>query len=145
MIRDLLEDHFKVVGEVIRTAALASAALGTIMLAATTGVNVIERTREIGVIRTLGATQRRVGAIFPADGAAITTLRAIFSIAISLALSQTILYVAERRLLYVTVQMTFSIVGLFILCSGALVFILLVQLTVAYSLRRSVCDALTYE
>ena len=145
MVRDSLEEHFKVVGEVIRMAALAAALLGAIMLAATTGLNVLERTREIGIIRTLGATPRRIGAIFLAEGAAITVVSTLLSIAISLGLSRTILDVAERGLLYVTVPMQFSFIGLAILCSGALVIILMVRLTLAYSLRRSVRDALTYE
>ena len=62
-VRDSLDEHFKVVGDFIRMVALATALVGGIWLAASSGLNVLERTREIGVRRALGATRRGIGAV----------------------------------------------------------------------------------
>ena len=145
MIRDALVEHFKVVGDVIRMIALAAALVGAIILAATTGLNVLERTREIGIIRTIGATPQRIAAIFLVESASVTFASVLLAIAISLILSRTILDLAERTLLHVTVPMQFSMGGLAQLCGGALVAMMMVLITLAYSLRKSVRDALAYE
>ena len=76
MVRDALDEHFKVVGDVLRMAALAAALLGAIVLAAGTGFNVLERTREIGVLRALGATARGIAGMLLAEGAAIAFVAA---------------------------------------------------------------------
>ncbi len=145
MIRDSLEEHFKVVGDVIRMVALAAALVGAIILAATTSLNVFERGREIGILRTLGATPRRIATLFLAEGASITLLGFFLSIAISIPMTLAMLNAAENRLLHVAVPLQFSWLGLAILSSGALVVLLTVLIAVAFSMRKTVRDALVYE
>lgn len=145
MIRDSLDEHFMVVGEVTRMVAFAAALIGAIMLAATTGLNVLERTREIGVIRTLGATPNRILAIFLAEATAITLMSALLAVCIAVPLSRAILNLAERALLHVSVPMQLSIYGLALLGSGALIVVLTVWLVTKISLRKSVREALAYE
>ena len=145
MIRDSLDEHFMVVGEVTRMVAFAAALIGAIMLAATTGLNVLERTREIGVVRTLGATPNRILAIFLAEATAITLMSALLAVCIAVPLSRAILNLAERTLLHVSVPMQLSIYGLALLGSGALIVVLTVWLVTKISLRKSVHEALTYE
>ena len=145
MIRDSLDEHFMVVGEVTRMVAFAAALIGAIMLAATTGLNVLERTREIGVIRTLGATPNRILAIFLAEATAITLMSALLAVCIAVPLSRAILNLAERTLLHVSVPMQLSIYGLALLGGGALIVVLTVWLVTKISLRKSVREALAYE
>ena len=145
MLRDSLEEHFAVVGDVVRMVALAVALVGAIILAATTGLNVLERTRETGIIRTLGATLRRVTAIFLAEAAGITILSTLLAIVIAWPLSRVILDVSERTLLHVTVPMRISMSGLVQLGVGALIVVMTVWLVTKYSLRKSVRDAISYE
>ncbi len=145
MVRDALEEHFKVVGDVIRMVALAAALVGAIILAATTSLNVLERGREIGILRTLGATPRRIASLFLAEGASITLFGFILSIAISIPMTLAMLNAAENRLLHVAVPMQFSWLGFGILSSGAVVILLTVLIAVAFSLRKSVRDVLAYE
>jgi putative ABC transport system permease protein len=145
MVRDALDEHVKVVGDVIRMVALAAALVGAIVLAATTVLNVVERTREIGVIRTLGASPARIAAVFLAEGAAITLVSAALSIFFSSLLTRALLNLAEQKLVYVSVPMQFSKLGLAILCSGALVVLLMVALALAFSLRKTVRETLAYE
>ena len=143
MVRESLEDHFKVVGEVIRMVALAAALVGGIILAGTTGLNVLERTREIGIIRTIGATPGRIASIFIVEGAAVMLVSAALAIILSLALSRAILNVAERTLLSATVPMQFSMQGLAELAAGAIMVMLMVVVTLAYALRKSVRESLS--
>lgn len=145
LVRDALDEHVKVVGDVIRMVALAAALVGAIVLAATTVLNVIERTREIGILRTLGARPSRMAAIFLAEGAAITLLSAVLSIGFGLAMTRALLNLAEQKLVYVTVPMQFSRLGLGILLGAAVVVLLMVALGLALSLRKSVRETLVYE
>ena len=56
-----------------------------------------------------------------------------------------VLNVAERTLLQVTVPMRFSMYGLALLGSGALIVVLTVWVVTKLSLRKSVRDAISYE
>ncbi len=145
LIRDSLDEHFKVVGDVIRMVALAAALVGAIILAATTTLNILERSREIGILRTLGATPPRIAAMFLAEGASITLLGFVLSIALSIPLTLAMLNAAESRLLHVAVPLHFSWFGLAILSCGTLVVLLTVRVTVWFSLRKPVRDTLAYE
>jgi len=145
MVRDALEEHFRVVGDVIRMVALAAALVGAIILAATSGLNVLERSREIGILRAVGATPRRIAALFIAEGGAITLAGFLLSIAISIPMTLAMLGAAENKLLHVAVPMRFSWLGLSIMSSGALVVMLAVLCAIAWSLRKSVRDSLVYE
>ena len=145
MFRDSLDEHFSVVGDVIRMVALAAALVGAIVLGAGTSFNVIERTREIGVLRALGATPRAIVAILLAEGAAIAVAGTLLSIVVSLALTKALNEAAARTLLHVAVPLRFSLEGLAILSGGALVMILAVWITLSIRLRRSVTETLSYE
>ena len=85
MFRDALDEHFKVVGDVLRMVALAAALVGAIILGAGTSLNVMERTREIGVLRALGATPRAIAAMLLGEGAAIALLGALIAVGLSIA------------------------------------------------------------
>src|SRR5438270_9220388 len=77
--RSSLDEHFAVVGGVMKMIALASALVGAISLVAMIALGVLERGREIGVIRALGARPGSVIAIFLVEGAAIAFLSALLS------------------------------------------------------------------
>lgn len=145
LVRESLDEHVKVVGNVIRMVALASALVGAIVLAATTVLNVIERRREIGILRTLGAGRLRIAALFLAESGSITLLSTLLSIALSMALLRVLLNAAERGLVNVTVPMQFSWGGLGILASGALIVLLMVAVSLGFALRKSVRETLAYE
>ena len=144
-VRDALDEHFKVVGDFIRMVALATALVGAIWLAASSSMNVQDRTREIGVLRTLGATPRTIAAIFIAEGAAVTLLSALVAIAASLALTSALNGAAATGLLHVAVPLRLSVLGLVILAAGLAVVLLAVALSVQRVLRMSARDALAYE
>lgn len=143
--RTSLEEHFAVVGGVMKMIALASALVGAITLIATVSLGVIERGREIGVIRALGAKPRSVIAIFLVEGGAVAFLSAAFSVAGGIFFARLLNGMAARQLLHVVVPLYLSRVGLGLLSAGVLLVILGVWLSVSRIVRMSVRDALAYE
>jgi putative ABC transport system permease protein len=143
--RTSLEEHFAVVGGVMKMIALASALVGAITLIATVSLGVIERAREIGVIRALGAKPRAVISIFLVEGGAVALLSAALSVAGGIFFARLLNGMAERQLLHVAVPLYVSRIGLSLLSAGVLLVVLGVWLSVSRILRISVRDALAYE
>ena len=143
--RASLEEHFAVVGGVMKMIALASALVGAITLIATVSLGVIERGREIGVIRALGAKPRSVISIFLVEGGAVALLSAALSVAGGILFARLLNGMAERQLLHVVVPLYVSRIGLGLLSAGVLLVILGVWISVGRILRLSVRDALAYE
>jgi putative ABC transport system permease protein len=143
--RASLEEHFAVVGAVMKMIALASALVGAITLIATVSLGVLERGREIGVIRALGAKPRSVTALFLVEGGAVATLSAVLSVAGGIYFAGILNGMAARQLLHVAVPFYLSRVGLAVLAGGALLVVAGVWLSVRRLLRVSVREALAYE
>ena len=143
--REVLEEHISVVITVADMIALAVALVGGICLAAFASLNVLERAREIGVIRTLGATPRAVVWIFVAESGAIAALSALLALVISFFATRALNDMSARLLLQVAVPLVFSPQGLAWLGSGVFVVMLGVWVPVSRLLRVSVRDALAYE
>jgi putative ABC transport system permease protein len=145
VVREALEEHFKVVGDVVRMVALAVALVGAILLVSTTLLNLMERKREIGVLRALGAAPGTLVAIFLAEGIAVTAISALFAFALSIPISLAMLRRAETSLLHVAVPLQFSMTGLGILLSGALVVVVTALVLISVNLKQSVREAIAYE
>ena len=143
--RASLEEHFAVVTGVMKMIALASALIGAITLIATVSLGVLERAREIGVIRALGARPRAVVSLFLVEGGAVAFLSAILSVAGGIIFARLLNGMAERQLLHVAVPLYVSRVGLALLLCGVFAVIAGVWLSVSRILRLSVREALSYE
>jgi putative ABC transport system permease protein len=144
-VRTSLEEHFAVVGGVMKMVALGAIIVGAISLIATVSLGVLERAREIGVIRAVGATPRAVLRIFLLEGSAVTLLSALFAIAGGILFAGILNGMAAKQLLHVAVPLYVSRTGLAILSGGGLLVVLGVWLSVSRILRMSVRDALAYE
>ena len=143
--REVLEEHFHVVTDVAKMVALAAALVGAICLAAFASLSVLERAREIGVIRTLGATPRDVTRLFVAESAAIAALSALLALGLSLVATRALNDLTSRQLLQVAVPLVISPAGLALLGGGLVVVLLGAGWPVARLVRGSVRDALAYE
>src|SRR5688572_26157706 len=142
--RASLEEHFAVVTGVMKMIALASALVGAITLIATVSLGVLERAREIGVIRALGARPRAVVALFLVEGGAVAFLSGLLSVTGGIVFARLLNGMAERQLLHVAVPLYMSRAGLALLCGGVFLIILGVWFSVTRIVRLSVRDALAY-
>ncbi len=143
--RKVLDEHFLVVIWVCNMIALAAFVMGAISLLAFASLNVLERAREIGVIRALGATHRKIVLLFVAESGAIALLSAVLALVIALFATTSLNGFVSRNLLQVAVPLTLSWSALGGLFSGAFVVVLGVAVPLANLVRKSARDVLAYE
>ncbi|MBA4136189.1 MAG: hypothetical protein C0518_02595 [Opitutus sp.] len=143
--REVMEEHFLGVVGICNLVAIAAAALGAICLAAFGSLNVLERVREIGVIRTLGATPGKVTALFVAESGAVALASALLAVVAGSALTVALNYLVETKAFRVTIPLVIDAGTLGVLFSGLLLVLVGVWLPVARLVRGSVRDALSYE
>jgi putative ABC transport system permease protein len=82
---------------VVMAMGLPVVAIGMIGLVSAMTSNVLDRTREIGILRSIGARRRDLRAMFRAEGLTIAVLGWLFGIPIGYGLARLILLVFERR------------------------------------------------
>jgi putative ABC transport system permease protein len=73
-MRELMTDRFNVVMTMLGMMSLLVVAVGTSGLMGNMSINVLERRREIGVMRAIGASDRAVMKIFLVEGLLIGLL-----------------------------------------------------------------------
>jgi len=86
-MRTRMKEHLAVVAAFIMIMALMTLAVGMLGLASTMSINVMERRREIGVMRAVGATNRNLYLILAIEAGVIGLLSWIVSLAIAHPLS----------------------------------------------------------
>jgi putative ABC transport system permease protein len=143
--RKSLEEHFAAVTDVMRMVALAAMLLGAISLAASVGLNVMERAREIGVVRALGATPRTVRAMFLLESGTVALLSSIIAIVVAIIFTSKLNAMASRDLLHVAVPLHISLAGLAALAGGFVILMLAVWVFLGRLLRLSIREVLAYE
>ncbi|NNF56502.1 MAG: FtsX-like permease family protein [Acidimicrobiales bacterium] len=82
---------------VVMAMGLPVVAIGMIGLVSAMTSNVLDRTREIGILRSIGARRRDLRAMFRAEGLAIAILGWLIGIPVGYGLARFILWVFERR------------------------------------------------
>ncbi len=82
---------------VVMAMGLPVVAIGMIGLASAMASNVLDRTREIGILRSVGARRRDLRAMFRAEGITIALLGWLLGIPVGYGLARLILWVFERR------------------------------------------------
>ncbi len=86
-LRTAIGDHVLVLVRSLAAMALILAIVGALGLASAMGVSVVERTRELAVMKTLGATPRRIVNMLLAEGLAIAGLSAVAAFALAVPLT----------------------------------------------------------
>jgi putative ABC transport system permease protein len=87
----------RLIVSVVMAMGLPVVAIGMIGLVSATASNVLDRTREIGVLRSIGARRRDLRVMFRVEGLVIGLLGWLMGIPVGYALARLILYVFERR------------------------------------------------
>lgn len=143
--RQSMDEHFSNFVLVCSVIALATALLGGIGLVAFTSLNILERSREIGVIRAVGATPGNVTVMFLAETGSTALLSFVVAAVLSYPATYAFNQFVGKNAFMMPVPVVVSKLALGLLCSGLLVVMLAVAVAISRMLRLSVRDALAYE
>jgi putative ABC transport system permease protein len=87
LLHNAIAGHMKVLINSLMTIAILMAVVGIIGLMSTMSINTLERTREIGVMRAIGATPARIKKLIVGEGLIVGSLSVSIALALSLVLS----------------------------------------------------------
>ena len=144
--RSSLEFHFNIIVVPLGLAALMLALVGGLGLSGMMSTNVMERSREVGVMRAIGASDRSIQRIFMIEGLFIGLVSWLFSIAAALPFTYVLDTMIGSQFLYEPLIFMFSF-------GGALIWLVIVLITAALSCyipaqnasQTSVRELLAYE
>jgi putative ABC transport system permease protein len=126
--------------------AVLFAIVGGLGLMGTMSINVIERTREIGVMRAIGAPTRSVAQVFVVESVAIGVLSWLFGTLLALPLSKIMSDAAGMPLMGTPINFTFSLPGVGLWLVVVVVLSVLASFIPARSASRlTVREVLAYE
>jgi putative ABC transport system permease protein len=121
------------------------AIVGSVGLSGTLSINVIERIREIGVMRAVGASSSDIGLIFVGEGLILGLISWLISIPISVFAARLFVQVLGQ-VVDISVQYTYSISGVITwLIIVAILSLLASWLPAMHAARISVARSLAYE
>jgi putative ABC transport system permease protein len=87
LLHNAVAAHMKVLVNSLLAMAILMAVVGTLGLTSTISMNVLERTREIGVMRAIGATPKKIRSLIVSEGLIIGVLSIVLAFVVSIALS----------------------------------------------------------
>lgn len=83
----IIYDHLNIILTILSFLALLVLVVSALGMASATGINIMERTREIGVLRAIGATPKMIYRIFIAEGMMVSVVSIVAGIILSWPLS----------------------------------------------------------
>lgn len=123
LLHNAVAAHMKVLVNSLLAMAILMAVVGTFGLTSTVSMNVLERTREIGVMRAIGATPRKVRRLIVAEGLIIGILSIVVGFVVSIALSyfmgRFIGHISFRTTLTLTISMSAITIWVLIVMVGS--------------------------
>jgi putative ABC transport system permease protein len=120
--------------------------VGGLGLMGTMGMNILERTREIGVLRSIGAENGAIFRMVVVEGGLIGLISWAFSALVAIPITQFLDRALGERLMTVPIVYVFSYQGLWVWLVVALVLSALASLLPARNaVRLTVQDVLAYE
>jgi putative ABC transport system permease protein len=126
--------------------AVLLAIVGGLGLAGTLSINVLERTREIGVMRAIGASDGAVAQVFVAEGVLIGVISWLFATLSAIPLSSLLGEAVGRSFLQASLSYSFSVTGALLWLGVAIVLGALASFVPARSASRlTVREVLAYE
>jgi putative ABC transport system permease protein len=140
------ESLFDILFMVLLIIGIMLVAVGAIGLTGSMSLNIIERTREIGVMRAIGASNGMVARIVIAEGLTVGIISWVLAALLAIPMSWLLGYAIGIALLQMPLEFSFSIIGV------ALWLVLVVVLSIIASIlparsawRLSVREVLAYE
>ncbi|MEN8242404.1 MAG: FtsX-like permease family protein, partial [Chloroflexota bacterium] len=126
--------------------ALLTAFVGSIGLTGTMGMNVLERTREIGVMRAIGAVDFEIIKSVVLEGMMIGLITWLLAIGLSFPISHLLLGIISESLLGSKMSMTFTPHGIFIWLGVVLLLSIIASILPARNaVRLTINEVLAYE
>jgi putative ABC transport system permease protein len=87
LLHNAIAGHMKVLVNSLMAMAILMGLVGTLGLMSTMSMSILERTREIGVMRAIGATPKKIRSLIVSEGLSIGALSIFIAIVLSLVLS----------------------------------------------------------
>ena len=144
-IRASYDEHFRGFVKLSVIVSVAAALVGAICLIAFACLGVLERAREIGVMRTIGAAPRDVTRMLLVENGMIVGASLVAGVGLSFPASVALNGFTSSVLLLVPVPLVLSWGALAAVCAGVPLVMLGVWVAIARMLRLSVRDTLAYE
>jgi len=139
-------NQFNVILLLLLLMAVVLAVVGAFGLAGTMSINVMERTREIGVLRAVGATGRAVRGIVISEGMLIGLLSWVLGVMLAVPVSRVLSNAVGEAFLRAPLSYAFSLAGAFGWLAGlTLLAVVASALPARRAARLSVREALAYE
>ncbi|MFZ6012534.1 MAG: ABC transporter permease [Bacteroidota bacterium] len=112
ILHNAIAAHMKVLVNSLMAMAILMAFVGTLGLTSTISMNVLERTREIGVMRAIGATPAKIRRLIAGEGLTIGAISIIVSVVLSLVLSAYLGRLIGNMSFRTPLALTVSLIGL---------------------------------
>lgn len=126
--------------------AILIAVVGSIGLAGTMSLNVLERTREIGIIRAIGASDRSVMELVMVEGLLIGLMSWIFGLLLALPVSSLMANAIILALFGATADFTFTLIGVILWLVVVVILSVLASVGPARNATRlTIREVLAYE
>jgi len=126
--------------------AFLATVVGGLGMMSTISVNVLERRREIGVMRATGAMSPLIAIIFVVESVLLGVLSWLFAVPLSVPLARLLSDVIGEELIYTSLQFTYSMSGMMLWLAIVIVLSALSSLVPALQATRvSLREALAYE
>jgi putative ABC transport system permease protein len=137
---------FEVIVVLLLIMAILLAVIGGLGLMGTMSINVLERTREIGVMRAIGASNRSIQRIFIVEGVMIGVLSWLIGGVVAFPVSKFLSDVVGQQFLSTPLDYTFSIGGLVIWLIVVIILSAVASFLPAWNASRvTVREVLAYE
>lgn len=145
-LKKAMSDHFMILLVCLLIAALSAIAVGAIGLATTMNINVQERIREIGVIRSIGAAPKVITKVIFFEGGSISLLSTLFALVISIPLSLVTCSFVGEHSLHINLPFQISLMGILLLWTLILIVTIIgVVFPIRTAIKLSIPSVLAYE
>lgn len=145
-LKQRIRSQFDIITTFLLIMAVLLAVVGALGLTGTMGINVLERTREIGVMRAIGASSIEIGKVFIVEALCIGVISWLVGVILAVPVAAAMSYEVGMLFLHHPLSFTISITGALIWLVLSAVLSILASLLPAWNATRlSVRDVVSYE